>query len=310
MELAWLEDFVALEREGHFSRAAQSRNITQPAFSRRVRNLEDWVGTPLFNRDTSQVSLTQAGKVFKPVAEEVLRLAYVGKETAYGAAQTSADTLQFASTHALSVTFFPDWLSRIEEQTAIEAVVSLMADNMARCERFMLRGEAQFLLCHHHPSAATVMDPKQFRYIDVGEELLIPVSAPECLGSPRPLHALPGSFERPVSHLAYSPTSGLGRIISGARSLDAPPAWLATTFTSHVATALVVMARSGRGMAWLPLSLVERYLASGELVRAGGEEQDVAITIRLFRPRRRQSSAAERFWNSVLTLYGSPGGPS
>ncbi|HWU74121.1 MAG TPA: LysR family transcriptional regulator, partial [Sphingomonas sp.] len=50
MELAWLEDFIALSETGNFSRAAELRHVTQPAFSRRIRALEDWVGTPLFER--------------------------------------------------------------------------------------------------------------------------------------------------------------------------------------------------------------------------------------------------------------------
>ena len=40
MDAAWLEDFLALVDLGHFSRAAEQRCITQPAFSRRVRALE------------------------------------------------------------------------------------------------------------------------------------------------------------------------------------------------------------------------------------------------------------------------------
>ena len=305
MEIAWLEDFMALFETGHFSRAAERRNITQPAFSRRVRTLEDWVGTSLFNRDTHRVELTRAGEQFKPIAEEVLRLIYIGREQAKNAAQSSAETLHFASTHALSVTFFPDWLRQIEDQTAIEAIVSLVADNMAGCERKILQGESQFLLCHHHPSAMTALDPKQFRYLDIGEDTLIPVSVPRSVGSSLPLHSLPGSIDAPVNCLAYSATSGMGRIVAATRSLDAPPAWLTAVFTSHVATVLTAMARNGRGLAWLPLSLIDRHMVDGELVRAGQEEWDIPITIRIFRPRLRQSPAAERFWNFLLGIYGS-----
>ena len=296
MELAWLEDLVALARLGHFSRAAEARNITQPAFSRRIRTLEDWVGTPLFNRDTHHVTLTKAGEVFKPVAEELLRLAAFGRNNALSAAQTSAETLRFASTHALSVTFFPDWLRLVEDRMSLAAVVSLIADNMAGCERVMLQGEAHFLLCHHHPSAATKLDPKQFRYLDIGEELLVPASVPDVPGGIAARHALPGSPETPVSYLSYSATSGMGRIIEGARALDAPPAWLFTCFSSHVATALVAICLSGRGMAWLPRSLIERHLQSGALVRAGDESWDLPMAIRLVRQRRRLSLAAEQFW--------------
>ena len=73
MELAWLEDFLALAEQRNFSRAAVARNISQPAFSRRVRMLEDWLGAPLFDRDTHRVELTEAGAAFLPVARELVR---------------------------------------------------------------------------------------------------------------------------------------------------------------------------------------------------------------------------------------------
>ena len=72
MEFAWLEDFLALVDFGNFSRAAELRHVTQPAFSRRIRALEDWVGD-LFERDSHPVMLTEAGRRFRPVAEELLR---------------------------------------------------------------------------------------------------------------------------------------------------------------------------------------------------------------------------------------------
>jgi LysR family transcriptional regulator, hypochlorite-specific transcription factor HypT len=306
MEIVWLEDFMALSETGHFSRAAERRNITQPAFSRRVRTLEEWVGTPLFNRYTHRIELTNAGEQFKPIAEEVIRLVYLGREQARSAAQSAAETLRFASTHALSINFFPDWLRQIEERTALEATVSLVADNMAACERKILQGEAHFLLCHHHPSAATALDPKQFRWIDLGEDVLVPVSVPIEQGSTQPRHALPGTMEAPSSYLSYSATSGMGRIVAATQAQDAPPTWLTTVFTSHVATVLVAMARNGRGLAWLPQSLVQRFLETGELIRAGDEKWDIPIIIRIFRPRLRQSPTVEGFWAHVRDIYNVP----
>ena len=58
MDLTWLEDFVALAEVRNFSRAAERRHVTQPAFSRRIRSLEDWVGVPLFERTPTGVRLT------------------------------------------------------------------------------------------------------------------------------------------------------------------------------------------------------------------------------------------------------------
>src|SRR5690606_29742427 len=120
-----------------------------------------------------------------------------------------------------------------------------VADNMAGCERLMLQGKVQFLLCHHHPSAKTALDPRHFRWLDLGVDMLVPVSVPRSAGSDLPLFSLPGTVENPVSHLSYSSTSGMGRILSATLALDAPPAWLLPAFTSHVATVLLAMTRNG-----------------------------------------------------------------
>ncbi len=62
---------------------------------------------------------------------------------------------------------------------------------------------------------------------------------------------------------------------------------------------LALVARDGRGVAWSPLSLVGDDLAACRLVRAGSEEWDISIQIRLIRPRARQSPPAERIWALV-----------
>lgn len=61
MELIWIDDFIALDRTQNFTKAARQRHTTQPAFSRRIKTMENWFGTPLFHRDTRPVALTNAG---------------------------------------------------------------------------------------------------------------------------------------------------------------------------------------------------------------------------------------------------------
>lgn len=297
MEFDWLEDFLALVESVNFSRAAEKRNISQPAFSRRIRMLEAWLGADLFTRDTHRIELTAAGEQFRPTAEEVLRRIYVAREQVRESSLGASATLRFASTHALSVTFFPAWLQGIEADSQLSATVSLVTDNMAGCERIMLQGEAQFLLCHHHPSTPVSFKPNYFSSLAVGEDVLIPVSAADGAGAPR--FALPGSIERPVPYVAYTKASGMGRIIEASRSLNGPAAWLAPAFSAHVATVIALMTRAGRGVAWLPISLVRDDLRRGILVRAGDESWDIPIEIRLYRHRARQSPKAEEFWSLI-----------
>ncbi len=61
MELKWLEDFVCLANIGSFWKASEQRHVSQPAFSRRIRALEDWLGVTLIDRSSYPVTLTRTG---------------------------------------------------------------------------------------------------------------------------------------------------------------------------------------------------------------------------------------------------------
>lgn len=296
MELMWLEDFLALARGESFSRAADTRGVTQPAFSRRIRALETWLGVVLVDRDTHRISLTAAGSRFVEVADATLRTLEHGRREVREIAGASQSSLRITATHALSLTFFPSWVRSIEALSAQEVSIQLTADNMAAAEQTMLQGRAQFLLCHHHPAAATVLDQRNFACITLGSDRLVPVST-KFPGEDRPLHALPGTENAPVSYLEYGPESGMGRIVAAARAAGGPVAHLASAFRSHAVLVLTAMAREGKGVAWLPESLIEDDLALGRLVPAGDETWSVPMEIRLYRPRARQSPAAESFWS-------------
>src|SRR3982751_5813347 len=133
MNLIWLEDFLALASTGNFSRAAEERHMTQPAFSRRIRALEEWLGVVLIDRTTHPAALTESGEWFRSVAQEILaRVAQVPDEARSIAAATSA-TLRIASTHALSFTFLPSWLRGLETQIPI-GPIQLISDVLQQCE--------------------------------------------------------------------------------------------------------------------------------------------------------------------------------
>ena len=296
MELMWLEDFLALARGESFSRAAEARGVTQPAFSRRIRALETWLGVVLVDRDTHRISLTAAGNRFVEVADTTLRTLEHGRREVREIAGASQSSLRITATHALSLTFFPSWVRSIEMLSAQEVSIQLTADNMAAAEQAMVQGRAQFLLCHHHPAAATMLDQRNFACITLGSDRLVPVST-KSPGEDGPLHALPGDASTPVAYLEYGPESGMGRIVAAARAAGGPVAHLAAVFRSHAVLVLTAMAREGKGVAWLPESLVEDDLASGRLALAGDETWSVPMEIRLYRPRARQSPAAESFWS-------------
>jgi DNA-binding transcriptional LysR family regulator len=283
---AWLEDFLILLESGNFSRAAERRFVGQPTFSRRIMALEEWLGATLIDRSTHTVKLTPAGERFKVIAEDILRRLHLAQAELQQISTAQMSRLRFAATHALSLTFFPSWLRNLE--TAEPPTVELVADHMAACESLMIKGEVQFLLCHHHELAHTRFDAG-FTSAYVGQDCLLPVAAPQLLANTN-------SDEFP--RIEFTAESGMGRILSAVRH-GTERRQIPAAFTSHLASVLAAMARAGRGIAWCPLSLIEGDLKKGDLVEVSGVGQRVPIEIRLWRSRSRQSPVAEAFWRSV-----------
>lgn len=298
MELDWLEDFTVLAATQSFSRAAEMRHITQPAFSRRIRLLETWVGTPLFQRLPRRILLTPAGEQFRSPAEGILRDLRQARAEALDAAGRTQTVLAIAATHALSFTFFPHW-ARTKAPVAQLGALNLMSDSMEACEEMMLRGEASFLLCHRHADAEGRLSARQFRFLRVGEDVLVPLCAPDATGQPRWRLSV-GSDAPAVPHLAYAAPSGLGRILAADWRRRGLALNLAPAMTARLAATLLTMAEDGRGLVWLPLSLAEESLGRGTLVRAGGVSFETPVEIVLYRPAARLGQTAERFWSGLI----------
>ena len=294
MNLIWLEDFLALAACGNFSRAAEERASSQPAFSRRIRGLEDWLGVALVDRSSQPATLTDAGEWFRGVAEDLLARVARLPGDARRIQESDARTLRIASTHALSFTFLPPWLRRIEAAAPL-GQVQLMSDVLARCEASLQQGKVQFVLTHAHAKAPGALDTDACRSTRVGQDQLVPVALPDASGRPR--HAL--SDGAPAAVLQYSDESGLGRILRAVLGRHLERAAGHVVFTAHAASVLRTMALDGRGLAWLPETLVRDDLDAGRLVPAAGHEWHVPLDIRLYREREPLGAIAESFWRSA-----------
>ncbi|KLN52128.1 LysR family transcriptional regulator [Variovorax paradoxus] len=297
MNLIWLEDFVALAATGNFSRAAEDRHSSQPAFSRRIRALEEWIGAELFDRSSQPAKLTEVGEWFIGVAQELIaRVARVPGD-AKKVAEASSVTLRIASTHALSFTFLPRWLRSLESNTTL-GPVQLMSDVLQRCEALMLQSKVQFVLSHAHSKAQGALDAEPYRSARIGEDLLIAVSAPDEEGNARYRLARQGGPAVPM--LQYTEESGLGRIMRAVigRKLESVPAQ--AVFTAHLASVLRTMVLDGRGIAWLPLTLVQDDIDQRRLVAAASNDWEVPLEIRLYRDSELLGKAANAFWNAAI----------
>jgi DNA-binding transcriptional LysR family regulator len=295
MNLKWFEDFLALAEKGNFSRAAQQRNMAQPAFSRRIRSLENWAGAPLFDRVSQPIQLTEAGQSLRPVAENVIRQVNQAKERVRQSV-AGASTLKFFSTHTVSILFFPEWFHSIDgvpEQTGL----NLQANHMTTCAKALIHGDCHFMLCLTNADIDLGFDKNEYNSKVIGKDFLIPISAAGDDG--KPLYMLPGTPAKPIPHLVYSETSALGQIISAMLKRREEPVYLKRYSESPAADNLKSMAEKNHGIAWVVNMRAKRVRYGHPLVQAGDDSWRIPVDITIFRANGRLPAVAENFWELI-----------
>jgi DNA-binding transcriptional LysR family regulator len=117
MELRHLRYFVVVAEAENVSRAALKLHVSQPALSRQIRDLEDELGFPLFERSAKSVHLTAAGRTFLAESRAVLQRA----EEAIAAARTvslgSRGELHVGYSPSPTVRILPPTLRAFQEST-------------------------------------------------------------------------------------------------------------------------------------------------------------------------------------------------
>jgi DNA-binding transcriptional LysR family regulator len=284
METKWLEDFVSLAETNSFSRSAELRHVTQPAFSRRIQSLEAWLGTDLIDRTSYPTRLTTAGEIFFEQAIAMLgqinnaRALLRGKRTSI---QTAVD---FAVPHTLSLTFVPKWLSDLQQNFG-DINSRLLALNVHDAVMSLVEGGCDLMLCYHHPQQPLLLDPAQYDMISMGSETLRAYA--RCDKSSQPDFLLPGTIEQPLPFLAYANNAYLGRMVDLILTQTKQALHLDKCYETDMAEGLKMMALEGRGIAFLPESAVTRELKQKQLARAdgGSDAWEVRMEIRLYRER-------------------------
>lgn len=309
MEIKWLEDFVTLAETSSFSRAAELRNVTQPAFSRRIKQLEAWLGATLISRASMPAELTPAGRSFLPVAQEAIRTFQTARETLRPAAE--AGLVRLAALHTLTITFLPVWLGQLEA-VAGTLGTSVLPDKggiEANLEALVM-DEADFFLTYALPEVTFVLDQSKFAHLTIGHDRLIPVCAPEVriFGASHPGRGIldraqSGKFALPYLSYGYSSFFGvaLGRLFA-----RMPPIKRRTVHENTISAGLLELALTGAGLCWLPESLARRRLLTGELVKAStAEDWALDLEVRLYRHAAPRTKTVETLWRAAGRVAGA-----
>src|SRR5256885_6804828 len=115
--LAQLEALHWVVRLGSFRAAATRLNVTQPAVSVRIRELEAAAGGPLFLKGSYRAKPTPLGRELAGQAEQVIA-ACEALEARFGAGQELAGPIRIGVADTFAMTCLPQLMRRIENRFA------------------------------------------------------------------------------------------------------------------------------------------------------------------------------------------------
>ncbi len=317
METKWLEDFVSLAETRSFSRSAQLRHVTQPAFSRRIQSLEAWAGTDLVDRSSYPTRLTPAGETLYDQSLEMLQSLQSTRAMLRGHTAAGQDFIEFAVPHTLAFTFFPAWVSSLRENFG-PIKSRLIALNVHDAVTRLVEGSCDLLIAYHHSSQPFQLDAERYEMVSLGEEVIAPYARADANGEP--MFRLPGHIEQPLPYLGYAPGAYMGQVADQILKDSGMAMHLDRVYETDMAEGLKAMALEGHGIAFLPHSAIRKELRSKKLASAapaGMPDMHITMDMRAYREKpvgkesqrgagRAPKSPAQALWAYLQAQNGKP----
>ncbi len=274
MDLAQLEVFLTVAREGRFSRAAEKLFRTQSAVSQTIHKLEEELGEPLLDRSSRDGLLTDAGRVLQEYAERLLNLRNDAQEALVELRELHKGKLAIAANEFTALYLLPV----LGEFRRLHPMIKIVV------QRALGSHIPDDVLRHNSELGVLTYDPQEPQlcstvvYLD---ELIFVVP---------PSHPLARAQQVSIRQLGAE--SFVAHIVSSPYREKLP--------TLQAIKRFVAM---GNGVALLPEISVENELARGELVRIAVRELRLHRKLRLvYRKSASLSHAARAFLKVAETI--------
>jgi DNA-binding transcriptional LysR family regulator len=299
VQFVWLKDFITLAEAKSFTRAAEIRHVTRPAFGRRIRALELWCGVPLVDRGGYPLELTDEGLAFLEVARYTLReLTDFRERVADAERSRNRALLRIATGRTIARTRLPEWLVATR-QDCPELDVRITTGSLHDGVLMLSEGHADVLIAYFHPRLLLNIDSAVVDYCVLAGETLLPFSAAR---DGQPLFRLPGTLSRPLPHIRFHSTLALAKIEQEALRRPKQAFHLNSEIEIDSPEAALDLCIAGMGVAWLPLSLARRALDQGLVACAAGSDVAFQFEIRAYRLRTELPEKLERFWQLMKSM--------
>ncbi len=295
MRLEWIEDILAVLDTGSFANAATVRNLTQSAFTRRIRTIEENIGAPLFDRSKKPVELLHHVRTQEPSMRSLVMSLRELRSEFTGAGGAAVFRVSLACQHSLAMTISPALIKKIVENKDVSVRVS--SANRDACMMMLLSGTVDFAIIFGTTADEIPGENPAFTEATLQSETLLPVANMEFLESTRQRWRTDG-----IPIISYPSDVFLGQQM---RNSVYPV--LHSTFQTHsvVETALTLAAAqyavAGLGVAWIPASVAEEYFESKKLINLENELPSHELRVTLTTLSTKKTKSVIDIWDKALS---------
>jgi len=297
MEISQLEVFLAVAREGGFSRAAEKLYRTQSAVSQAIKKLEAEIGEPLFDRSTRDGVMTDAGQVLQEYAQRLLNLRENARE-ALGELRELQKGKLVVGANEFTALYLLRVLAEFRRlHPAIRIVVQRSLGSQIPDD--IRRHNCEFGVLTYDPQ-----DPELAAVVVYSDELIFVVPPQHPLARESRVSIRQLGAESFVAHIVSSPYRE--KVIQAFEKYKTPLHMGVELPTLQAIKRFVAM---GNGVAFLPEISVEDEIARGELVRIPVQELNVHRKLRLiYRKSATPSHAGRAFLKVAESVAHAQGG--
>jgi DNA-binding transcriptional LysR family regulator len=284
MDLFQLEVFLAVAREGSFSRAAEKLFRTQPAVSQLIRKLEREVGESLFDRSSRDGTLTDAGQMLQEYAQKLLNLRGEARVALKELREMHKGKLAIAANEFTCLYLLPALAEFRRLYPMIKVTVHRSLGS--RIPADVLKHSSELGVLSFNPEEAQLRSIVVYR-----DELVFVVHPKHPLASAREVSIRQLGAESFVAHNVQSPYRA--KVLQAFKRHKTP---LNMDVELPTIEAIKRFVSSGSGVALVPGICVEAEVSRGELVKIPVRELRIERKLRLiYRKNASLSHAARAF---------------
>lgn len=140
-----MEYVYEVYKERSFSKAAKNLYISQPSLSATIKRIEKNIGSPIFDRSTAPVKLTECGKKYIEAVEQIQNIQEDFKNYINDVQQLCAGSLHIGGSNLFSSYVLPPLLTEFKKRFP-KVEIHLLEESTVQLEKSLLEGELDFII--------------------------------------------------------------------------------------------------------------------------------------------------------------------